>query len=198
MRRCRLRGSEGGPLYPAADTSTENGADVVGLGLLLVVLLAVCAVVTFARFMIPTDDDPRDPDAVVVLGGAGDERARLGIELAERYGAQLVLSSNARLFAAAQGSRCELDAICFDPMPENTVGEARNVAALAEEFGWRHVTVATSDFHTSRSRFLFRQCLGDRVTVVGASRDDRPRIAPRLLLREAAGVIAGATVERAC
>ena len=171
---------------------------MVGMGLLLVVLLAVYAAVSFARFMIPTDDVPRDPDAVVVLGGGGDERARLGIELAERYGAQLVLSSTARLFAAAHRSRCEMEAICFDPVPENTVGEARNVAALAAEFGWRHVTVATSDFHTSRTRFLFRQCLDDRVTVVGAAREDRPRIAPRLLLREAAGVVAGATVERAC
>ena len=190
--------SPGPVALSSADSSTAIGTGVVGWGLLLVVLLAAYAGVAFARFMIPSDDVPRDPDAVVVLGGAGDERARLGIELAERYGAQLVLSSNARLFAAAQGARCELDAICFDPVPENTVGEARNVAALAEEFGWRHVTVATSDFHTSRSRYLFQQCLGDRVTVVGASRDDRPRIAPRLLLREAAGVIAGATVERAC
>ena len=166
--------------------------------LLMVVLLAAYAAVAFAWFMIPTDDVPRDPDAVVVLGGAGGERARLGIELAERYDAQLVLSSNARFFAAAQGAACEQDAICFEPFPANTVGEARNVAELAERHGWQHVTVATSDFHTSRTRFLFRQCLGDRVTVVGASRDDRPRIAPQLLLREAAGVIAGATIERAC
>jgi uncharacterized SAM-binding protein YcdF (DUF218 family) len=173
----------------------------VGTGswLTLVLTLAVLGGgLAFLWFMIPSDDVPREPDAVVVLGGAGDERARLGIELAERYDARLVLSSNARFFAAAQGAACDRDAICFEPVPENTVGEARAVADLAEQYGWDHVTVATSDFHTSRTRFLFRQCLGDRVTVVGASRDDRPRIAPRLLLREAAGVIAGATVERAC
>jgi uncharacterized SAM-binding protein YcdF (DUF218 family) len=178
--------------------TTRIGTGVGGWAVIALAVLSVWAGVAFVRFMLPTDDVPRDPDAVVVLGGAGDERARLGIELAERYGAQLVLSSNARFFAAAQGQSCEVDAICFEPIPENTVGEARNVAALAEEYGWEHVTVATSDFHTSRTRFLFRQCLGDRVTVVGASRDDRPRIAPRLLLREAAGVIAGATIERAC
>jgi uncharacterized SAM-binding protein YcdF (DUF218 family) len=171
----------------------------MGVWLTVLLMLGILSGgLALAWFMIPTDDVPRGPDAVVVLGGAGDERARLGIELAERYGAQLVLSSNARFFAAAQGAACERDAICFEPVPENTVGEARTVAELAERYGWGHVTVATSDFHTSRTRFLFRQCLGDRVTVVGASRDDRPRIAPRLLLREAAGVIAGATVERAC
>ena len=171
----------------------------IGTWLTVVLVLGVLGGgLAFTWFMIPTDDVPRDPDAVVVLGGAGEERARLGIELAERHGAQLVLSSNARFFAAAEGVACERDAICFEPVPENTVGEARNVAELAERYGWEHVTVATSDFHTSRTRLLFRQCLGDRVTVVGASREDRPRIAPRLLLREAAGVIAGATFERAC
>jgi len=197
-----LRVTRTDALYPAADMTTVTtriGGEVGAAAVLaLIVLLLVAAGVAFARFMVPIDDVPRDPDAIVVLGGAGDERARLGLELAERYDAQLVLSSNARFFAAAQGAACEREAICFEPEAANTVGEARNVAALAEEYGWEHVTVATSDFHTTRTRYLFRQCFGDRVTVVGASRDDRPRIAVRLLLREAAGVIAGATIERAC
>jgi uncharacterized SAM-binding protein YcdF (DUF218 family) len=173
----------------------------VTIGARLSVLLTLTLLgggLAFVWFMIPTDDVPRAPDAVVVLGGAGEERAQLGIALAERHGAQLVLSSNARFYAAAQGATCDRQAICFEPVPTNTVGEARNVAELAERYGWDHVTVATSDFHTSRTRFLFQQCLGDDVTVVGASREDRPRIAPQLLLREALGVLAGATVERAC
>ena len=171
------------------------------IGARLTVLLTLAVLgggLAFAWFMVPRDDVPRDPDAVVVLGGAGEERAQRGIALAARYDAQLVLSSNARFYAAAQGTVCDRDAICFEPVPENTVGEARNVAELAERHGWDHVTVATSDFHTSRTRFLFRQCLGDDVTVVGASREDRPRLVPQLLLREAVGVLAGATVERAC
>ena len=165
---------------------------------LVVLALTIAAGVAFAAFMVPTDDVPRSPDAVVVLGGAGDERATLGIELADRYDAELVFSSNAALFGAQQGRRCGRDAVCFEPVPANTAGEARNVAALAETQGWDHVTVVTSDFHTSRSRFLFRQCLDDRVTVVGGSRDDRPRIHVPLLLREAVGVVAGATIRRAC
>ena len=161
-----------------------------------VVLAAVS--VAFIRFLLPTDDVPRDPDVVVVLGGAGAERAELGIELAERYDAQLVLSSSAAVFGEQQGRSCQRDAICIEPEPESTRGEAREIARLAEQEGWEHVTVATTAFHTSRSRFLFRQCLGDRVTVVGAVAEGRSRNTPALLLREGLGVIAGATIQRAC
>ena len=166
---------------------------IVVLGLVLAGLATA-----FVVYLLPTDDEPRDPDAVVVLGGAGAERAELGIELAERYDAQLVLSSSAAIFGERQGRSCQLDAICFEPVPETTRGEAQMVAEMAEEHGWDHVTVATSAFHTSRSRFLFRQCLGDRVTVVGAVREGGQATTPRLLVREGAGVIAAATFQRAC
>ncbi len=166
------------------------------------VLLATVGVlgscIGLAWYVMPTDDVPVDPDAVVVLGGAGGERAELGIELAEQHDATLVLSSTAAWFGERQGRTCGEDAICFDPSPENTAGEAANVASMAEERGWDHVTVATSGFHTTRSRLLFRQCMDDDVTVVGAASDDDEAIEPRLFVRESVGVIAAATVRRAC
>lgn len=172
---------------------------VWGWVLLTAALATAVVLVAFLRFLLPTDDQPRSPDVVVVLGGAGPERAELGIHLAERYDAQLVLSSSAAIFGERQGRACSLDAICFEPEPETTRGEAQMIARMAEEQGWEHVTVATSAFHTSRSRYLFRQCLGeDRVSVVGAVRDGHARTTPRLLLREGLGVIAGATIQRAC
>ena len=170
-----------------------TGWALVGIGLVLAALS-----VAFVRFLLPTDDVPRDPDVVVVLGGYGPERAELGIKVAERFGAKLVLSSSAAEFGEQQGRTCGVDAICIEPEPETTRGEAREISRLAEREGWRHVTVTTSAAHTSRSRFLFRQCLGDRVTVVGTVREGEPRTTPRLLLREGLGVIAGATFQRAC
>jgi uncharacterized SAM-binding protein YcdF (DUF218 family) len=168
---------------------------VLGI-LVLTIAVGLGALVMYA---VPRDDVPRDPDAVVVLGGGGPERAELGIELAERYDAALVLSSSAAIFGRWQGRECGVDALCFEPSPENTAGEAENVAALAEEHGWGHVTVATSDFHTSRSRYLFRQCLGrDAVTVVGAEVDRDAGAQLRLLLRESTAIVAGATLRRAC
>ena len=165
-------------------------------GLILMVLIAASALVAY---VIPRDDSTSTADAVVVLGGGGEERAELGIELAERFDAPLVLSSNASIFAQRQGRTCGEDAICFDPLPENTAGEAENVARMAEQEGWDHVVVATSSFHTSRSRFLFEQCLGDdAVSVLGRSRDGDASTTPRLVVREALGVIAGASFARAC
>lgn len=164
--------------------------------LVLVLVLAVGAL-GFAVW--PRDDVPQEPGAIVVLGGAGPERAELGIELAERYGAELVLSSSAAIFGERQGRQCNVDAICFEPDPKNTAGEAENVARLARERGWDHVTVATSDFHTARSRYLFRQCMGDeRVTAVGVEGDRTLALQLSLAMREATGLIAGATVARAC
>jgi uncharacterized SAM-binding protein YcdF (DUF218 family) len=166
---------------------------VGGTGALLLAIMAGTVA------MWPRDDEPRNPDAVVVLGGAGSERARLGIELRDRYDAQLVLSSSASVFGEAQGAVCGEDAICFEPVPPNTTGEARNVAELAAIHGWGHVTVATSRFHSTRSRVLFRQCLGDDVTVVGAVREDgSTSVGFRRRFKEVAGTIAAITVRRAC
>ena len=67
---------------------------------------------------------------------------------------------------------------------------------LADEHGWDEVVVVTSDFHTARSRLLFRQCLGDRVAVVGASREGS--VGFRQQLTEVAGIVVGATIRRAC
>ena len=178
---------------------TEATVGAWGWLLSVMVLVTVGLGGAFVVYLLPTDDVPQDPDVVVVLGGAGPERAELGIELAERYDVPLVLSSSAAIFGERQGRSCVVDAICFEPVPETTRGEAQMVAEMAEERGWDHVTVATSAFHTSRSRFLFRQCLGaDRVSVVGAVREGASPTTPRLLLREGLGVIAGATIQRAC
>ena len=163
------------------------------------IVTGMVAVVAMGLYIYPRDDTPQDPDVVVVLGGAGGERAALGIELADTYDVPLVFSSSARYFGAQQGRDCDVDAICFEPDPPTTAGEAANMRALAEQQGWDHVTVATSAFHTSRSRFLFEQCLGDdRVSVVGAVGDRRGVTSPSLMLRESLGVVAGATFARAC
>jgi uncharacterized SAM-binding protein YcdF (DUF218 family) len=148
----------------------------------------------------PRSDVPRDPDAVVVLGGTGYERAELGIELADRYDAVLVLSASAINFGRDLGVDCGTFPAVFCVWPElaTTAGEARMVATLVEDGGWDHVTIATSDFHTTRARVLFRQCLGDRVTVVGAEpAADEARGLPTYV-REAAATAAALTTQRAC
>ncbi len=162
----------------------------------LAAVLLVAGTAAFANYMLPSDDTPQGPEVVVVLGGAGN-RVELGVELAERYGALLVLSSSAAELGEDRDlATCGVDAVCVQPEPETTAGEAATIARMADEEGWGHITVATADFHTSRSRYLFRQCLGrENVTVVGAETD---RLGPRLFIKESLATIASATIRRPC
>jgi hypothetical protein len=160
------------------------------------VTMAAVGVAIFVLW--PRNDVPRDPDAVVVLGGAGPERVELGIAIADQYQATLVLSSSAASFARDLGIFCGRDALCMTPNPPTTTGEARTVARLVGEYGWDHVTVATARFHTTRARVLFRQCLGDRVTVVGAAPPSNEERGLGTAVKEAAGTMAALTVRRAC
>jgi uncharacterized SAM-binding protein YcdF (DUF218 family) len=166
-------------------------------GLSAVTTLAMTIVaVASALVANPSDDVPEDPDVVVVLGGFGQERADLGIELAERFGSPLLLSSSAAHFGAERGYRCGVEAICLQPEPETTTGEAQDVARLMVQRGWERATVVTSSFHTTRARILFRQCL-DSVSVVGAQRrDGGPELAD--YVREVVGTLAALSIRRAC
>jgi uncharacterized SAM-binding protein YcdF (DUF218 family) len=168
---------------------------VWALGVLtaLVVAFAAVAIVLVTN---PRDDTPADPDVIVVLGGFGQERADLGIELAERFDVPLLLSSSAAHFGTERGYRCGREAICLEPAPESTAGEARDVAELMAERGWERTTVVTSSHHTARARILFRQCLGHRVSVIGADRPGGVRAAEQAT--EVAGFVAALTVRRAC
>ncbi|GGI05320.1 hypothetical protein GCM10011354_13510 [Egicoccus halophilus] len=159
-------------------------------------MAAVAGVLIYV--VVPYNDAVEAPDAVIVLGGAGSERARLGIALAEEYDATLVLSSSAAHFGEQLGRRCAQSAICIMPEPENTAGEAVAVRQLMQERQWERVAVATSHFHTARARLLFRQCLGDRVAVVGAVRSEGQSVGTARWLKEVAGVPAAITFRRAC
>jgi uncharacterized SAM-binding protein YcdF (DUF218 family) len=176
-----------------------GGAEVRRVLTAAALLVVVGTSVGGVLWLWPRDDVVTAPAAVVVLGGAGAERTELGRDLATEHGAVLVLSSSAQHFGAELGLDCDVEVVCLDPVPETTRGEARAVAALAADRGWDHVTVATSRHHTSRARLLFRQCLGERVSVVGATRPDGswwPGVWGGL--REAVGAMVGLTVQRAC
>jgi hypothetical protein len=164
----------------------------------VITLLVVGALVgATALAMAPRDDALGSPEAIIVLGGAGPERADLGIELSETYEVPLVLSSSAADFAADRGYHCP-PALCVVTDPETTIGEAEDISALVEERGWDEVTVVTTRFHTTRARVLFRQCLGDRVRVVGAERADDRGGSVRRWLNEIGGIVVGTTVDRPC
>jgi uncharacterized SAM-binding protein YcdF (DUF218 family) len=165
---------------------------LVGVTVLAFVTAAVPTVLVF----FPRDDAVNATDVVVVLGGAGQERVDRGIELAEDLRVPLVLSSSAMYFGRVRGYYCVVNALCLVPVPETTAEEAQATAVLVRSQGWDHVTVVTSAHHTARARLLFRQCLGDAVSVVGVPRPRGASLQSRL--REVVGMLAGATIRRAC
>ena len=158
-------------------------------------LLALLVVVALLALVPRHDEVPAEVDAVIALGGSPG-RVTLAAEVAEHHDATLVLSAGSIIHGHARGIICA-QVVCLRPDPLTTAGEARGMAALADEHGWETIVVATSRFHVNRSRLLFRQCLDD-VAVVGTDADPWTDAPLRTTLRELVGMAAGLTVVRAC
>lgn len=142
--------------------------------LLVAVPLAVWVGLDIYLFATPSLDRPQHAAAVIVL--AGDRKPRLDRAL------QLIRAGVSRTLVISDG----LDplwptanrlcvrggdgfrVVCFRPEPYSTRGEARGFARLARENGWTSVVIATSTFHVTRARLLFRRCFDGRVQGVGA------------------------------
>lgn len=61
------------------------------------------------------------------------------------------------------------EVICFRPHPDNTRGEARGLAALAESRGWHSLAVVTSTYHVTRARLLVKRCYVGEASFVAAA-----------------------------
>jgi uncharacterized SAM-binding protein YcdF (DUF218 family) len=169
---------------------------LVAFGLLVSIVLALVFVRTFVT---PTWDGPADAGPIVVLGGSADERARLGIELAEGPPRRdVILSADAAKHAERYGRDCEeVDTHCVVPRPLSTWGEAQLVAELARGRDWPAVTVVTSEFHVPRSRMIFQRCVDVRVAMVGADTYG-DRVPLRLALTEAFATAVSWSLHRDC
>jgi uncharacterized SAM-binding protein YcdF (DUF218 family) len=53
------------------------------------------------------------------------------------------------------------------PDPYTTRGEARAVARLADEHGWRSVVVVTSRYHVPRARMIFNRAWNGDLRMMG-------------------------------
>ncbi len=162
-----------------------------------VVVLAVL-VVTATAVLLPRDDDVAEIDAVVVLGGGGGERVAHGVGLADEHDVPVVVFAEGIDRARHAGLRCQVDVLCHWPEPSTTAGEAATTRDVAEVEGFTRMAVVTSRFHANRARTLFRQCLGDRVDVVGAPADGGLSQQAYRHLRELVGHAAAVSVRRAC
>jgi uncharacterized SAM-binding protein YcdF (DUF218 family) len=159
-------------------------------GALIAVLAVVVTLAGFAGY--PVFVTPRtDPvpsgepaDAVIALGGMPESGASAVALYTEGKARHLVLSNPygrahnvvTRTCAEAARGHAEMAGVgtggprvtCFDPSPSTTRGEAREIARLAQDNGWRRVIVIAPTFHISRARMIIERCYSDGLAMVDA------------------------------
>ena len=193
-------------------------------GILAFLLVVVFLVVLFGflyairrpllRFVANTwiiDDPPGHADAIVVLSGDNfyGDRAAHAAQLFRQGVAPIVVASGRRLRPnAAESELIEHDLIergvpkdrivRSTQDADSTREEAIVVERLAEQRGWKSLVVATSNFHTRRTRYIYRKVFPRKILVtVSSARDGdfdperwwEQRRSVKIFVRELAGMV---------
>jgi len=116
-------------------------------------------------YVYPKVDQLQHSDAVLVLGGYGQDRYKYGLWLAEHgWAPNVVWSIYNPKNASSITDACEnvlrrpVTISCFTADPLTTLGEARELRQIAKERGWRKVIVVTARSHISRARYILAKC----------------------------------------
>lgn len=195
----------------------QRGGALANLVALLFVI-ALCALVYFARNPIMrflaeswvVDEPVTHADAIVALGDDNfyADRATHAAELFRQGVAPVVVASGRRLRPNAditelmqhdlieRGVPLE-KIVSFTHDADNTIDEARAVVKLAVQHRWKSLVIVTSNYHTRRTRYIYRKLLptGIRVSVASARDGDfdpqrwwEKRKSIKLFLHELAGM----------
>jgi uncharacterized SAM-binding protein YcdF (DUF218 family) len=155
--------------------------------LLFLILLAVGLVVTWrplltaaGAFLIVQDPEEKADVIIVLSGGRKDERVRQGAELYRQgYAPKVLLSGGDELEGIAVPDLLRQQALhhgipdsalLFESRSTSTAEQARFLRPLLEQHGFTRAIVVTSNFHTRRTRYLFRR--------VFAGSTVKPRVYP--------------------
>jgi uncharacterized SAM-binding protein YcdF (DUF218 family) len=131
-------------------------------------------------------EDPLErSDAILVLSDDNfyADRAQRAAELYRRGMAPVVVASGRRLRSYAGIAELMVHDLAERGVPkdkieafaqdaDNTKDEARALALLASKRKWRSVIVVTSNYHTRRSRYIFRHVFPSATRVLLASAPD--------------------------
>ena len=145
-----------------------------------VALLAVIAAIGWPVYVRPQVDELRRADAILVLGGQGDEAYTFGLEYALQGLTDHVVFSNPSgsdaiwLVDLCDHQRYSFTVTCLEPSPPTTRGEAQAFEQLASSKGWRSVIVLTRTPHISRARFIVQRCFDGDVMMGWAGTDHWP------------------------
>ena len=157
----------------ARPPTTRTRRTLLVTAIVLAGLLAVTVIAVNLRlFVWPASSTPAHADAVVVLAGGDGERLERGIDLVEQgVASNLVLSTGPDRIC---GTQHPFTVYCFLPHPDDTRGEAEEVARIAEREGWDHLVLVTSDYHATRARLLLERCFAGTVDVSAAHSGKSP------------------------
>ncbi|MGO4588484.1 YdcF family protein [Paenarthrobacter sp. 2TAF44] len=159
---------------PLKTASLTRATVRVTVSVLVIALLWLIA--AFQFFYSPPRVVPHRTDAIVVLGGLSKERLPVAQELQDSLDIPILVVSTTGLSGNVEGDALcheddDPDLVCFRPSPLNTRGEARGLAELIAQNGWKSITVVTSDYHLLRAGTLMRQCTSVEIQMVGSQPD---------------------------
>lgn len=164
--------TEGTPAATTARRPRWRGRIAVAC-LTIIVLAAGFLTMGWRVYMNPQTDPLRPADAIVVLGGTAYERFDIGLDLAKRgYAPYLLISRSTGEDDRKMDKYCDghftFTVSCFIPDPWTTEGEAQEIRAKAQEFGWHHIIVITFTPHVSRARYIVGKCFDGELTMVAS------------------------------
>ena len=165
------------------------------------VVIAVIIATVGLLFVWPRSSRPVPSDAVIVLAGGQGERLQRAQSLMRDGAAPVLVISNGT--APGWNAANELcsqpqafEVVC--PSPTTTRAEARMVADLGAERGWRNALVVTSTYHVRRASLLLNRCLpATNARVVGVH-PQSPLRSWTAALHETAGLGVALLVHRSC
>jgi uncharacterized SAM-binding protein YcdF (DUF218 family) len=122
---------------------------------------------------------PDRADVIFVLSGYGD-RIHIAERLVREGRAPVVVWSTTAERAAApclSGLAHEVTVMCIHPEPYSTRGEARAIATLAAEHGWRSMILVTTRDQAWRARVRVSRCFDGEIyhAIAELPRDMWPR-----------------------
>jgi uncharacterized SAM-binding protein YcdF (DUF218 family) len=136
------------------------------------VVLAGVSVLTARLFVWPDLPPlPQKADVIVQLGGPGNRRL-VALNLARQGRAPLVAISvsvaEVNTKWCHKGRLGDVSVVCFHSDPSSTRGEARAIAAMAEQHGWQSVILVTTPDQASRATLRVRRCFDGKIFVATA------------------------------
>lgn len=142
------------------------------------IALGLWLIIAVQLFHNVPDSPATRTDAVIMLGGASNERLPVAEELKQSLEIPvLVVSHTETPGNASADALCQDEAtrrkglVCLKLAEKDTRGEARAIGNLVSAEGWTNITVVTSRYHMARAGLLIGQCTTAHVELFGSTPD---------------------------